>query len=718
MNERLYELLPAFLRYRDWYEGEPLRALMAVLETQFEALEEDIGKLQDDWFIETCEDRIAPYLGDLVGVRGLRRPEAWVPTQRARIANTLLYRQHKGTTAVLARAARDVTGWPCRAVPFYQLLSTSQSLGHLRPGRGGTVDVRDRAGLERLGGPFDECAHRPQISGGTRPAGGGPREGYNLSRLGLFFWRLGSYPVRGRTARRVMPGCYTFHPLGVDQPLFSRLRAPEPLTGGVGDQEVREQDVPGPIHRQALADELEARRSGQTPRTDYLGAPAAFEILDPATREPVPWTAIEAADLGQWHRPAARRVAPAGTEEIRLAVDPELGRLAFADGAIPSGEVRVSCSYGFGGDLGGGPYLRPETELPEATVGAAETPEPGRAEGGRTEEEFSSLLEAKEARPSDAGVSVIRITDSVTYGGAAEVDLVLDLRPGDHLVLEAEPGTSPCFVGDLKVRVAQDDGERSRRKAEVSRLTLAGLMVGGKIELEGPVQIDLRHCTVRRPAGGSPSGRKPESCVEMIGEASSAVTVRIDSSLVGPLWLPAGIGSLEITDSVVDGGAGLAIAEGASGSAGPATAIVRSTLFGGVSVSRLTRCEDVLFTAPVAVKRRHEGVVRHSYLPHGSSTPRRELCQPDLALEEAADEVAVAEVLARLVPAFTSRIYGQPGYAQLSGRCPPEIRAGGSGGSEMGVFQSAKNAFREANLPGILEEYLPWGLEPRIFYVT
>lgn len=69
-------------------------------------------------------------------------------------------------------------------------------------------------------------------------------------------------------------------------------------------------------------------------------------------------------------------------------------------------------------------------------------------------------------------------------------------------------------------------------------------------------------------------------------------------------------------------------------------------------------------------------------------------------------------------PAFTSTRHGQSAYAQLSLTCPEEIRAGAEYGSEMGVFSSLKQPQREANLRAALDEYLRFGLEAGIFYVT
>jgi hypothetical protein len=52
--EALYALLPAIHRLRDAREGEPLRALVAVLAREGAVVEEAIEQAMDDLFIETC----------------------------------------------------------------------------------------------------------------------------------------------------------------------------------------------------------------------------------------------------------------------------------------------------------------------------------------------------------------------------------------------------------------------------------------------------------------------------------------------------------------------------------------------------------------------------------------------------------------------------------------------------------------------------------------
>ena len=105
------------------------------------------------------------------------------------------------------------------------------------------------------------------------------------------------------------------------------------------------------------------------------------------------------------------------------------------------------------------------------------------------------------------------------------------------------------------------------------------------------------------------------------------------------------------------------------------------------------------------------------------------MCQPNIALEEYAETIGKSSAIeltdaeknivhARIRPRFTSEHYGEPGYAQLSHMCAPEIRTGSEDGSEMGAFEHLKQPLREANLRVALNEYLPFGLEAGLINVT
>ena len=164
--------------------------------------------------------------------------------------------------------------------------------------------------------------------------------------------------------------------------------------------------------------------------------------------------------------------------------------------------------------------------------------------------------------------------------------------------------------------------------------------------------------------------------------------------------------------------------------------IARCTVIGQVLAHAIRLAENTIFTSPVLVARRQIGCVRYCYVPDGSRTPRRYRCQPDVAVQDAADEVrrqagqagttadpaavARAQVRARdrVRPAFESLRYGTPAYGQLAGACAEEITRGADDQSELGAFHDLYQAERVASLRVRLDEYTPAGLDAGIFYAS
>ena len=355
MPERLYKLLPAVYRVRDADHGEPLRALLAVIEGEFERIEADTARLYDNWFIETCDEWVVPYIGDLLGARPIRAIESAGVSARAYVANTIAYRRRKGTAVVLEQLARDTTGWPARAVEFFTRLATTQHMNHVRLAPPATPGVRDAAGVELADTAFDAFAHTAEV---RRAATRGGR--YNIPNVGLFLWRLRSYAVgTGEpgdeapdfASARQRGGWWNVHPVGCDAPLFNQARTETTIT-----HLAEEDNVPGPLRRLALNAELERLRQGIT-----MPAPRFMTDTDPVLRvwarlagETVP-VEVRREDIYICEMPDDLELA--SPVPRALALDPVRGRLAFPLG-LDVREVWVQSSYGFSGDLGGGPYDR------------------------------------------------------------------------------------------------------------------------------------------------------------------------------------------------------------------------------------------------------------------------------------------------------------------------------------------------------------------------
>src|SRR5438552_17031228 len=106
----LFDLLPVIYRERDAERGWPLRSLLGVIGREAAVVRDDIARMYDNWFIETCDDWVVPYIGALVGYRPVheagdpgassavgrdRRNTLLVP--RREVINTIRLRRRKGT---------------------------------------------------------------------------------------------------------------------------------------------------------------------------------------------------------------------------------------------------------------------------------------------------------------------------------------------------------------------------------------------------------------------------------------------------------------------------------------------------------------------------------------------------------------------------------------------------------------------------------------------
>ena len=96
-KEKIYDLLPSIYRLRDKEQGQPLKALLEIIGQQIEFAEQDIERLYNNWFIETCDEWVVPYIGDLLQAKILNPVTRSTTNHRIWVANTISYRRRKGT---------------------------------------------------------------------------------------------------------------------------------------------------------------------------------------------------------------------------------------------------------------------------------------------------------------------------------------------------------------------------------------------------------------------------------------------------------------------------------------------------------------------------------------------------------------------------------------------------------------------------------------------
>lgn len=757
--EKLWATIPEVFREEDGRAIPPgvLRAFIETLAGPAAVLRRSQDKLWDDQLIELCSEWAVPYIGELVGTRlvsALNRRG-----RRIDVAKTIYYRRRKGTPRLLEELVADITGWEGKLVEEFR------RLGRLRHGLdpapaplagrftgtppGGIADLRNPRGAELASGPFDEFHHTPDY---RRPRGRDGRHG--LAKLAFHLHRLAAtalddvQPAPGPTA-----GTFTFDPSGRDVPLFIRRHRTDDRDQFNWEdwQSVQEWELPAPMNCRVLN------------HAEYLITAAALATLRPLLINPGGLNGAAAtsavAELSRFrqHRfptetrfrtitgsitPAfatalqveavweallrltlvedcgKRALLAAGgvnadtsdasvhvrvgnavpTRENTVAghlanwslvvaqrdwvIDPVRGRLLWVGGGA-SPTPLVGYYYGFSGPLGAGGYDRSATLTTAVT-----TPVAG---GG-----------ALPATNPSAGVT--EIADSRTYTPVGNRGAITKLE------IRAANRQRPYLV------LAQNWALNTNANTE-STLLIDGLWIGATgaaraVELRGDYEtVTLRHVTLDPGGRNTQNQPLPPVTLRLVGNVERLV---IENSILGPIRLGAGgtVGRIEISDSIVDGrnvaGQQAIVADNGQ------VSLARVTVFGGLDLEWLYATE-ALITGFADVTNTQAGCFRFSAVserrdplqPVGPGNPHSRVPRP-----------YESHFLPRTTGFFTSTVFGQPGYAQLSEAAPDTLRRGAETGSAIGAFSRLLDPIKTDSLRAKVDEFAPFGVLPFTIFET
>jgi hypothetical protein len=725
---KLWGLLPAVYRTQDAPDGGtgPLRALLDRIGIESATIRRSIDRLWENQSIETCDDWVVPYIGDLLATRLVSCLDA--RAQRLDVAKTIYYRRHSGTLGVLEELAADIAGRDARAVEFFRRLGRTRH--QFDPPIGNVFAAAAVAWTPATtyvsgqtvtnGGNAYRCG-----TGGISAASGGPTG-------------TGSAIADGGVTWTFVDPASSLVPAVIEGLAGANSHTP---AGGFADL----RSAYGTANTDTAFDEFahtaDLRRGVQSAgwyNISHLGVfiwwlqsfpifaaspvgngktPACF-TFDPSGRE-TPLFAPRsrtAASFGEdwispdeWQLSVAVRdtlwrnypdqlypnafwvgvdeTPPAPAPRDALRIQPARGVFSFV-GTPPTGRLVTSYHFGFMSEIGAGGF--PERLLGPLAQPAAVTTVMGGSGLGM-------------ALSDVAAEATVKINDSLTYAGPT-AGLAL---PAASVVLRAEDLQRPM------IRWA-GGGATWTITGQGKSLVLQGLWLqGADIVLAGNFDtVSLRFVTL-----------DPGSA----GEGTTLVGTAIDGTPLAPvhLWIEASIGTLALercitgpirtrnrgaveqltaTDSIIQ-----AIPTGATDDTALETkfgtvSLARTTVLGRAAVHRLDASECILDDVAATEDTQH-GCVRFSAYAQGSAlhAPYRSVVVPPRG------------------PLFVSRRFGTPNYARLrrladaaivNPQTGDTILGGAQNGAEMGAFSGEAVTLKKQGLVIKFEEFAPLGIYP------
>jgi hypothetical protein len=743
-QSKLWNLLPAVYRTQDaavpGVPG-PLQELLSRIGAQVATLRRSIDRLGENQSIETCDDWMIPYIGDLLATRLVSCLNA--NAQRLDVANTIYYRRRAGTLGLLEELVTDIALRDARAVEFFRRLGRMRHQFDPPIGNAFLIDAASWVPL-RTYAVGDIVANELNayecVAGGESGISGGPVGGGSSIVDGGVTWSFYS-PASSLVPAVIegLAGADSRTPAGGFADLRNAYAAANANTAfdefahtadlRAGAQSFGWQNI---SHLGMFIRWLQTYSiMGATPVSN--GKPSPCYTFDPSGRQ-IPLFA-----------PQSRTTASYGDDwvspnewQLPVAVRQTLWN-AYPDQLYPSSsEPFALAARAFAVGVGGGPpAVVPRAQLtihPENGLFSFKAPQPQNA-NIVTRYHFGLMSTVGAGGFPSALLEAIAMPTSIPIvtGGGGALAQTLGGSSGDATVTI---GDSLTYTGDLIAPLAVDaatvaivalDGQRPvirwtatlRPSWLVSgnggNLILQGIwLLGADIVLTGAFQsVTLRFVTLD-PGTAGPPGVPVGAAIDGVMLAPTRLwveaeveTLTLESCITGPIRTRNGgaIEQLTATGSILQ----------AINTAGSSTdyalqteigdiSLARCTVLGPSAIHRLDASECILDDVTQAEDVQH-GCVRFCAIAIGSALHAPYHC------------VNVPPVGSL----FFSRHFGEPNYARLyrladkaivNPQTGDTILGGGANGAEMGVFQSIGETLTKRGLALKFEEYAPLGVFP------
>lgn len=367
-----------------------------------------------------------------------------------------------------------------------------------------------------------------------------------------------------------------------------------------------------------------------------------------------------------------------------LAIDPVIGRVAFAGGEEPNEPVYASYYHGLSSYLGAGPYyhsldMAEEDRLIRVSKHSApdntrhlRPPEAGQVSKVPIFSEVQDAVDEAVSRRNSTSNSplIIRIEDSQTYNGGIQVNQSFP----NGLIIRAAQFQRPVLREEGILCSCPDD-------KQTPLLAFQGLKIDRPVTLSSGrfKEILFKDCTILGEL---------HILAEVKGEQDRYLKLTLDNCIIKDRVLIDGYCEVSIVNCALDPDGQSALEANLS-----EVRIDRCTVLGEVAVKVILASESIFMKRVVAINAQ-KGCVRYCRIEKtGNTLPYQYRCMNDPVT-------------------FCSDLHWRSDYLKLKRICNAQATRWAENGGEIGAYHQAYYTLKQKNLRLKFEEYLPVGLTP------
>ncbi len=634
-------------------ENKELAVLLHVLQSQADAIAANIDLLYDNWFIESCDDWVVPYIAELLNIPETLADATHIPRQRALVANTLCYRAYRGTVSALECAVQDATGWSVFLVEGLTRQFTSTQHQIQPSEQPALLNMVTEESPQPPPSPFNDYRTSYSVyQTPSSPATAGDS-------VTLYYWQQHLVERTNIEASPGMDGSFFLDPLGfkinlmlpVKRSSVASYSLPTPLA------------VPMALSRQVFEDLLMSNPAliSDAFTLFFNGTALPADCLYVANLS----APLSAGENRSWKNKAADRPL--------ALVDPEIGRVKLftpdTHGAEKPYSIHATYWITTGGHIGGGLYdrsarlVRPDATSRSVLIAKNVSTHLQIPKG--FDAVFSSLEQAlKDWQSGSAEETIIQIADNDRHI-VPETPLEFD-ENSRKLTIQSAQGFMPTLIGSLTLRSDHPGND----------VWIGGCRLSGQIAFTGNIDLTLLDSTVWVEDGAAISGISNELSPSIHQHSR----VSLEHCIVGSLKLPSQSCRLSAFETILGNNTDPALQGlGADSYGAPFTAI-DTTFLGDIQALQVLETQNTLVIGDIKTPKNHTLSPLDGVWLSGRNTPAVELVNVEP---------------------------GQPGYAALASDNAPELLNGGTEGGEFGAFHNNFNQQRLEAGHRIIQEFCP-----------